>query len=175
MYKALMTIAEDSVRQLQELQHTQAHLLANLVPRAGGQPAASASLLPLGRMDNLRELVSQTLTRQVQSSQSLWKLALQPRLDASVFAEGLAIQSAVMKRLATQQTQWLQGLQAIANDAASVKKVNTLSTLVNQEGDLYARFNTLLTDQAKATMELLESIQVSLGALAAQKADRAEA
>ena len=165
MNTALRTLAEDSLRQMQELHQAHVRVLTSLAPMAGGLPSTAN----FGRLGQWQELITQSVTRQMQSCQAMMRLAAQPRLDASLFTESLAIQAAVMQRLATQQAQWLEGLQAIATEAASVKKVNTLSKLMDQESDLYARFNALLASQATATMELIESVQISVGYLVAQK------
>lgn len=173
MYKALTTIAENSVRQMQDLQQTQARLLANLTPAAGAQVTANRALQPLSHLGTYQELITQTITRQVRTYQGLWNLALQPRLDASLWAEGLAIQAAVMQRLATQQAQWVQGLESIASEIGSLKKVNTLSKLMDQESDIGARLNALIMGQATSMMELMESVQISIGYLVAQKEQEA--
>lgn len=168
MNTALSTLAEDSLRQMHELQQAHTRMLASLVPTPASLPALPTTP-HLGRLGQWQELITQSVTRQMQSCQAMMRLAAQPRLDASLLTESLAIQAAVMKRLATQQAEWLAGLQAIAAEAASVKKVNTLSKLMDQESDLYARFNALLASQATATMELIESVQISVGYLVAQK------
>lgn len=174
MYTALTTIAEDSLRQMHEFQRARAGMLAQLAGASAVSAPATLPALPLGRLNTWQALVTQSVTRQMESCQALLCLAMRPQQDASLFTEGLAIQAAVMKRLATQQAQWLEGLQAIASEAAGVKKVNTLSKLMDQESDLYARFNALLTSQATATMELIESVQISIGYLVEQKASRPE-
>lgn len=168
MNTALSTLAEDALRQMQQLHQAHVRLLTSLAPAPGTLPALPSSP-QFGHLGQWQELITQSVTRQMQSCQAMMRLAAQPRLDASLFTESLAIQAAVMQRLATQQTQWLEGLQAIATEAASVKKVNTLSKLMDQESDLYARFNALLASQATATMELIESVQISVGYLVAQK------
>ncbi|KAB2965041.1 hypothetical protein [Zoogloea sp.] len=176
MYTALTTIAEDSLRQMHELHQAHALMLARLTSTAdAGSPVpVTLPALPLGRLNTWQELITQSVTRQMQSCQALVRLAMQPQQDASLLTEGLAIQAAVMKRLATQQAQWLEGLQAIASEAARVRRVNTLSKLMDQESDLYARFNALLASQATATMELIESVQISVGYLVAQKEEETE-
>lgn len=176
MYTALTTIAEDSLRQMHEFQQAHAGMLARLAsaPVPADNLPAVVPPLPLGRLNAWQELITQSVTRQMQSCQALVRLAMQPQKDASLLTESLAIQAAVMKRLATQQAQWLEGLQAIASEAASVKKVNTLSKLMDQESDLYARFSALLASQATATMELIESVQISVGYLVEQKEDAAD-
>lgn len=174
MYTALATIAEDSLRQMHELQQVHAGMLAKLTGAPAASVPATLPIVPLGRLNTWQELITQSVTRQMQSCQALMRLAMQPQKDASLLTESMAIQAAVMKRLATQQAQWLEGLQAIASEAASVRKVNTLSKLMDQESDLYARFNALLTSQATATMELIESVQISVGYLVEQKENEAE-
>lgn len=174
MYTALATIAEDSLRQMHEFQQAHAGMLARLSGTSAASVPATLPAVPLGRLNAWQALITQSITRQMQSCQALMRLAMQPQQDASLITEGLAIQVAVMKRLATQQAQWLEGLQAIASEVASVKKVNTLSKLMDQESDLYARFNALLTSQATATMELIESVQISVGYLIEQQENKAE-
>lgn len=149
MYKALMTIAEDSVRQMPNLHNTQT------------------------RLRTYQELTAQAISRQMRIYQGLWDLALHPRLAASLWSECLAIQAAGMQRLATQRAHWVRGLEAIVTEIGSLKKVNTLSKLMDQETDISASLNALVMGQARSTMELMESIQINIGYLVAQKEQEA--
>lgn len=169
MFNALTTLTEDSVRQLQTLQSAQARLLETLVP-----PAREASsqthpaLLPLTRVHAYHQLFGKLASRQLLGLQGLWSWMLQPRFDYEVLNEGLAMQRAILERLATQQTEWVQGLETLATEAAGLRNVNTMSKLMDQEYDIVSQFGALLSGQATAMMELLENIQIGTGYLLAR-------
>lgn len=175
MFNALTTLTEDSVRQLQSLQNAHARLLETLVPpaREASGPTHPA-LLPVTRLQAYHELFGKLASRQLLGLQGLWSWMLQPRFDYQVLDEGLAMQRAILERLATQQTEWVQGLQTLATEMAGIRNVNTLSKLMDQEYDVVSQFGALLSGQATAMMELLENIQIGTGYLLARHTGRPE-
>jgi hypothetical protein len=151
MYKALKAVSEDPVHPTQKLT---LHDTQN-------------------RLGNYHWLAAQTVSRQMRIYKGLWNVTLQPPLAASLWNECLTLQAAVMQRLATQQMQWIQGLEAIAAEIGNLKKANTLSKLMDQDTDISGRLNALIMGQAASTMELLENVHINIGYLVAQKEQEA--
>ncbi len=166
MFQVLMTMAQDSVRQLQGLHQSQTRLLKSLAPAPAGAPAhAQMAMLPVFRLANYQDLIGKAFTRQLLNYQGLWSLALAPERQGAVLTESLQMQGAIFQRLAAQQAQWTQGLEDLAKLVAGIRDVNTLSKLMEQEYNVTARLGALLNEQATATMELMESIQIGYGYL----------
>ena len=174
MFNVLMTIAQDSVRQLSGLQQSQTRLLQALVPTADDLTGHThTALSPLIRLTSYQNLLGKAITRQVLNCQGLWALALQPEKQNTALTESFKMQGAIFERLAAQQAQWNQGLEELARLVAGVRDVNTLSKLMEQEYNVQARLGGLLNDQATALMELMESIQIGYGYLLAQQEEPA--
>lgn len=168
MYQALVNIAQESVRQLADMQHSHTRLLKSLVPVEA--PAhAQVALSPLLRLANYQQLLGNALTRQLLNCQGLWSLALQPARQSSALSESLAMQGAILQRLAAQQSQWQQGFEDLAQLVGGIRDVNTMSKLMEQEFNVLARLGALLNSQATATMELMESMQIGYGYLLARQ------
>jgi hypothetical protein len=172
MFNALTALTEDSVRQLQTLQSAHSRLFETLVPpaREASSPTHPA-LLPAMRMQAYQELFGKLASRQLLGLQGLWSWMLQPRFDYEVLNEALAMQRAILERLAIQQTEWVQGLETLANEMSGIRKVNTLSKLMDQESDIVSQFGALLSGQATAMMELLENVQIGTSYLLARHTD----
>ncbi len=171
MFDALMTTAADSVRQLQELQRAQARLLAGTKEDSTKVAEPGHPLMvPLVHAQRYQELIGDAASRQLSTWQALWFAAFKPDFNGGLQVEGLQMLGAVFQRLATQQTQFLQGLQDIASEASRVGKANTMSKLMEQEYDVSARLGALLVGQASALLELMESVQIGCGYILAQKA-----
>lgn len=168
MFQALLTIAQESVRQLDGLQQSQARLYQSLIP-ADAPDHAQAALSPLARLANFQNLLGQAFSRQLLNAQGLWALALQPERQGAAMADILEMQGAIFRRLAQQQTEWTQGLEDLARLVAGIRDVNTMSKLMEQEFNVYARLGALVNAQATATMELMESIQIGYGYVIARQ------
>jgi hypothetical protein len=170
MFQALMKIAEDSVRQFQELQHTQSRLLEAVAP-GNDKPAGknNLALVPMQRLSSYHALLTKMASRQMFIYQGAWSLALKPDLVPSLLSEGLELQHAIVQRLAAQHAQIVQGVDELAEDVGGLKKANTMSKLMEQEYNLFAQLGSMLVGQATALMELLENIQISYGYLLTRK------
>lgn len=168
MFQALMTMADESVRQLHD---AQARLLQGAASTPGQAPdPAHLAHLPLKHLSAFHTVLGNMAARQVHLSRGLLASAFQPVPDASVLIGALQMQQAILQRLTTQQTQFLQDLTELVAGAGSIGKANTMSKLMDQEYDFFAQFNALLTGQATALMELMESAQIGYGVLFSRKA-----
>ena len=82
---------------------------------------------------------------------------------AETSLELLQMQMAVAKRLHELGQTWVQGVAAWTTECAELKAANTMSKVVEQEFDLLGQFGKLVTDQATAMVNLMESVQVGYG------------
>lgn len=173
MFKTLMTMADESVRQLQ---HSHLRLLKTVAPEPEqpGRAGAPSTPAPLKRLNAYHTLASNLAARQARMVQDWWTLACNPVADGSLLVEMLQMQQAVFQRLAAQQAETVQGLAAIAVGAGHVRKANTLSKLMEDEYDLAAQFNALLVAQFTAWVELAENVQVNAGYLLTRKVEDAK-
>lgn len=163
MFQALMTMADESVRQLHD---AQARLLRNAAATPGQAPDhPHPAHLPLKHLSAFHTVLGNIAARQVHLSRGLLASAFQPVPDASMLIEAVQMQQAILQRLTTQQTQFLQDLNELVASAGSIGKANTMSKLMDQEYDFFAQFQALLTGQATALMELMESAQIGYGYL----------
>ena len=169
MFKTLMTMADESVRQMK---HSHLRLLETVAPAP--QPAAQPALAPLKHLNAYHTLASNLAARQARMVQDWWTLACNPVADGSLLVEMLQMQQAVFQRLAAQQAEAVRGLTAIAAEAGHVRKANTLSKLMEEEYDLAAQFNALFVAQITALVELAENVQVNAGYLRTRKAEDAK-
>src|SRR6185369_3974222 len=169
MFQALMTMADQSVRQLH---HAQARLLQTQTPTTAPTPAsapghAHVAVVPLKHLNAYQEVLGSMAARQMQICQGLLASAFKPVPDASLPMEFLQMQMAIFQRLSAQQTQFLEDLAEVAAGAGSMKRTNTLSKLMDQDYDFFAQINALLVGQATTLMELMESIQIGYSYLLA--------
>ena len=70
------------------------------------------------------------------------------------------MQQAMFKQLHQIGHDWLAGMAAWTQECSQVKAANTMSKVVEQELDLIGQFGQLLSNQATALTELMESAQV---------------
>lgn len=167
MFQALMKMADDSVRQLQD---TQAKLLQGATPvTAKTQDYSQLAQIPLQHLGAFHSVLGSIASRQVQLCQKLLASAFNPVPNASVLIDALQLQQAIVQRLMVQQTQFMDGLAQIAAGAAHIKKANTLSKLMDQEYDFFSQFNDLLSGQATALMELMENAEIGFGVLLSRR------
>lgn len=168
MFQALMTLADESARRLQD---TQARLLQTGASPASAPDQAHLARIPLQHLGAFHSVLSNIAARQLQLGQGLLASAFQPAPNAAVMMEALQMQQAVFQRLGALQSQFMEDLAELAVGAASMKKANTLSKLMDQEYDFVAQFNALLTGQVTSLVELLENIQVGYGVLLARRVE----
>jgi len=167
MFQALMTMAGASVRQLQE---SQARLLRSVAPATTETKDYSQfAQLPMLHLGAFHSVLGSIASRQVQLGQKLLTSAFRPAPGASMLVDALQLQQAIVQRLMAQQTQFMDELAEIAAGAAHIKKANTLSKLMDQEYDLFSQFSALLSAQATAFMELMESAEIGFGVLLSRR------
>ncbi|MBR0567605.1 hypothetical protein J5J83_15890 [Azoarcus sp. L1K30] len=171
MFSTMMKMAEESAQQFAAMQHSQTQMLQSLMPSGMVVPGAThVALSPLSRLANFQNLVSRALTRQLLNCQGLWSLSFNADALGELQGDVLKMQAAIFERLSAQQAQWKAGLEDLETLAGGIKEVNTLSKLFEQESNLAARLGALVSSQATATMELMESVQIGYGYLLARQA-----
>lgn len=108
---------------------------------------------------------------QRQSAQALQAGAALPALafDAGAVQEGLALAAAIGQQWLTLQSAWLDGLGELAEEAAQLRRVSTVSKLVDQEMSLLQQTLALFSNQATATARLAENIQANSAYWLSQK------
>ena len=111
-----------------------ADVLGNWAARAAGTGFATAALLPW-RIDS-------------QSWPQIWQELWQ-------------MQDSVWQRQRQLQDNWLQGWLAWSNECTQARGANTLSKLVEQEFDLVAQWQELLSGQATDVVSLLENLEIN--------------
>lgn len=170
MFQSMIKTADASVRHMQELQQVQARLLERLAPASKLAPAAVLpALAPLHRLHQYQALFGHAGTRHLHGIHGLWQFALKLGQDDSIVAELLAMQRAIIDNLATQQVEWVGDMKSLAEEVASLKKVNTMSKLMEQEYNVCALYGALLVGQATKLINLFENAQIGYGYLFAQQ------
>lgn len=171
MFHALMTIADESVRQMQ---HNHSRLLQSMArPPAGVPDQPHPAQIPLRHLSALHGALGDMGARQVHLCHGLLASLLKPVPDASVLLDLMQMQQVVLQRLSTLQNQFMADLGDLMAGAATVGRANTVSKLMDQEYDLVARFNALVVAQFTALLELTENVQVNAGYLLTRKAEDA--
>jgi hypothetical protein len=94
------------------------------------------------------------------------------RPEPQTLNELMALQQAVIQRIADQQKGWLEGCAALAEERNRIKEANTLSKFVEQEYNLFANFSALVADQMSQWAGLVENTQVDYGYWIAQQAQQ---
>ncbi|BDB28826.1 hypothetical protein Tamer19_58670 [Cupriavidus sp. TA19] len=142
------------------------------VTKAEALPAAQQALA-------MTQPAALQLTQTLQSLMSGWAMRtvgtgvktvnLAPfTMDAQVLTELFQLQYAIVQRLQAQQQEWMQGWTAWLQERAQVKRANTMSKLVEQELDLFARYGLLVSNQLVDLVTLQENIEVNTGYWVAQ-------
>lgn len=168
MTNALTIVTDSSVNQLKSLQQIQTDLFKKLVPSdAPALPGLAAGL----HLQQVQQALSDIAQRQLGFIQTGLPALIKFQQDGSALSTLFQFQAAFLQRLATQQTQFVDGLAQIAAQASQVRKVNTASKLMDQEYDLFAQFSALLVGQVTAFSELIENAQVDFAYLVAQEAE----
>jgi hypothetical protein len=91
----------------------------------------------------------------------LLPLRIKPRSWPDIWFELWQMQNAVWQRQRQLQDDWMQGWLAWANECTQARGANTMSKLVEQEFDLVAQWQELLSDQATDMVSLLENLEVN--------------
>jgi hypothetical protein len=110
----------------------------------------------------LHTLLSGWLTRATSSGIAAAKL-IPHGAHPQTWVELLQLQQAVLQQLQQQQKDWWQGWAAWTQEAAQLKRVNTMSKLVEQEFNLMAQLVLLLGEQTTNWVTLQENIEINYG------------
>ena len=147
-----------------------ASMTAPAVPQPGDLPAARAHLarsplplVPLARAWSLQSLASHLAVNQ--STQVAQAVTALPVLatDPAAAQEAAAMGEAVARQWLSLHAQWLDGLAELGQEMGQFRHANTVSKYVDQEVNLVQQSLALVSNQATATVRLLENIQVSVG------------
>lgn len=123
---------------------------------------------PLLRTQKFQSLFSQLLSTAVdnQLSTASW---LPLHGNRQLWQEMLAIQQAVMQRMQQQHQAWIDGCADVSLEYRQLKKVNTLSKLIEQEYNIMAQWHALIASQMSNWAGLLENIHVDYAYWLSQK------
>jgi len=128
------------------------------------KPAAHAlpSLDPLAPLESAMKthtLVQRQLSRMLHNS--LMSAGLATRIgDPRVWSEWLQLQAAVAERLNQQGRDWAKGCAILANDYGQLRHANTMSKLMEKQGNLVSQWMLLVSTQATQLVTLLENVHV---------------
>jgi hypothetical protein len=116
------------------LMHKAASVMGNWAARAAGTGIATTALLP-------------------------WRI--DPQAWPQVWQELWQMQQAVWQRQSQLQNNWLQGWVAWTNAFTQARGANTMAKLVEQELDLVAQWQELVSNQTTDTVRLLENLEIN--------------
>ena len=107
-----------------------------------------------------------------QSAQALAAGAALPALafDPAAWQQGWALAGAIGRQWMSLQSMWFEGLGEWADEAAELRRANTVSKFVDQEMNLMQQAMSLVANQATASARLGENIQSNLAFWLSQKA-----
>jgi hypothetical protein len=136
--------------------------------------AAEAGALASSATTHLAQaLTTQRLTQKYATSMannSALSLTLATRLwDPTVWSEAMQLEAAILRRLHTQGLNWRKGCTILLEDYEQLRQANTMSKLMEKQGNLISQFSQLLTSQTTDFIALLENIDVDYGYWASQK------
>lgn len=119
-------------------------------------------LVPAARAWSLQSLAGHLLVSQ--STQAAQAAAALPAmaLDGAAATEGAAMTHAIAKQWMSLHAQWVEGVAELAQEMGQFRHANTMSKYVDQEVNLVQQSLALVSNQATATVRLLENIQVNL-------------
>ncbi len=143
--------------------------LIPMAPSATSQGPVHAHVMgtPMSRVNHMQNLCAQLMTRSL--GNQLGASHVLGGGDAEVWKELGDIQTAVMHRFQQQQDAWQQGLSGVWQEYLQLRKVNTLSKLVEQEYNVGMQLSALCINQAVNLTALFENIQIDMGYWLAQK------
>lgn len=112
----------------------------------------------LKRYTILNRWMSRAVNNSIASAK-LAPLATHPQVWETIFR----LQQAVLEQVQEQQLDWLHGWEAWLAELAQIKRVNTLSKLVEQEFNLAAQLVVFFQERATDLVKLQENVQVNYG------------
>jgi len=114
--------------------HKTANVMGNWAARAAGTGFATAALLP-------------------------WRI--DPQSWPRIWPELWQMQQAVWRRQSQLQDSWMQGWIAWTNEFTQFRGANTMAKLVEQEFDLVAQLQELVSGQTTDVVSLLENLEIN--------------
>lgn len=134
-------------------------------PALPSPPAAPSALPHLPVVEHLLKRYSLLSRQLTQNTHNGWtSAALLPfSTRPQTWQELFQLQQAVLQQVEQLHQGWLSGWTAWLGEFAQLKRVNTMSKLVEQEFNLAAQFVLLLQDQATDWTSLQENIEVNYG------------
>jgi hypothetical protein len=116
------------------IMHKAANVMGSWAARAAGTGFASAALLP-------------------------WRI--DPQSWPQIWQELWQMQASTWQRQRQLQESWRQGWLAWSKECTQARGANTMSKLVEQEFDLVAQLQELLSSQATDVVSLLENLEIN--------------
>ena len=151
MRRVNASMTDSAVARPEDLPRAQLRLVQSPLP-----------LVPAARAWSLNSLAGHLLvsqsTQAVQATAALPALAL----DGAAVGEGVAMTEAIAKQWLSLHAQWVDGLAELAQEMGQFRHANTMSKYVDQEVNLVQQSLALVSNQATATVRLLENIQVNV-------------
>lgn len=129
---------------------------------------ASNTMAPLAHAMTAQRLVQKDATHL--ANNGAMTMALAAKLwDPAVWSEWTQLQAAIVQRLYTQNQDWHKGCAILVDDYGQLRQANTMSKLMEKQGNLISQSAELLTSQTTNFVALLENIDVDFGYWASQK------
>jgi len=125
------------------------------------------------RTTQLQKLLNASLTRQSHCLETgMPAFMAMAKFDPDTLGEWFELQNAIADRFVGQGEQWIQGIRQIAEEAAELKKANTLGKYMAQQCALVGQWVSLLSTQTTNVTEQLENIQIDVAYWLSQKTGR---
>ncbi len=145
---------------------------SNSLPKEGvvaeSMALASNTFAPLAHAMTAQRLVQKDATHLVNNG--AMTMALAAKLwNPSVWSEWTQLQAAITQRLYDQNQDWHKGCAILVEDYGQLKQANTMSKLMEKQGNLVSQSAALLTSQTTNFVALLENIDVDFGYWMSQK------
>ena len=122
---------------------------------------ASRAAAPLPHTPAFQVLMGQWTGRSTKTAVAAALLPLGFRVD--LWLELAQMQAAVLRRLQQQQQAWVSGCTGLAQEYQQGKRANTMSRLLEQQGNLFVQFGLLLNKQATDLAGLQKNTDVGDG------------
>ncbi|GJJ04546.1 hypothetical protein RugamoR64_50840 [Duganella rhizosphaerae] len=129
---------------------------------------ATNTFAPLAHAMTTQRLVQKDATHLVNNG--AMTMALVTKLwNPTVWSEWTQLQAAIAQRLYDQNQDWHKGCAILVEDYGQLKQANTMSKLLEKQGNLVSQSAALLTSQTTNFVALLENIDVDFGYWMSQK------
>ncbi|KQV83015.1 hypothetical protein [Rhizobacter sp. Root1221] len=119
-------------------------------------------LVPAARAWSLQSLAGHLLVSQSANAAQAAAALPAMALDGTAATQGAAMTHAIAKQWMSLHALWVDGLAELAQEMGQFRHANTLSKYVDQEVNLVQQSLALVSNQATATVRLLENIQVNV-------------